>query len=143
VASSVWRIDFDAALIYHRVAAHYPSHERIDGRGYPDGLAGESIPIGSRIIAVCDAFEAMTSDRPYRWGIGTDEALAELRHHAGTQFDATIVETFCNNPILRAEPSAIGPDGNSAANPKWRPVARPERQEIARADPGWREVGTG
>jgi diguanylate cyclase (GGDEF)-like protein len=80
----------------------YSSHERIDGRGYPDGLKGENIPIGSRIIAVCDAFEAMTSDRPYHRGIGTDEALEELKRHAGTQFDATIVETFCNNPTLRA-----------------------------------------
>jgi two-component system, cell cycle response regulator len=76
----------------------HSSHERIDGHGYPDGLKGEDIPIGSRIIAVCDAFEAMTADRPYHQGIGTDEALEELKHHAGTQFDATIVETFCNNP---------------------------------------------
>jgi diguanylate cyclase (GGDEF)-like protein len=91
----------------------YSSHERIDGRGYPDGLEGESIPIGSRIIAVCDAFEAMTSDRPYHQGIGTDEALGELRHHAGTQFDATIVEMFCNNPTLRAEFPARPPSPHS------------------------------
>jgi diguanylate cyclase (GGDEF)-like protein len=84
----------------------HSSHERIDGLGYPDGLKGENIPIGSRIIAVCDAFEAMTSDRPYHRGIGTDEALEELKHHAGTQFDATIVEAFCNNPTLRAESPA-------------------------------------
>jgi two-component system cell cycle response regulator len=84
----------------------HSSHERIDGLGYLDGLKGENIPIGSRIIAVCDAFEAMTSDRPYHRGIGTDEALEELKHHAGTQFDATIVEAFCNNPTLRAESPA-------------------------------------
>jgi diguanylate cyclase (GGDEF)-like protein len=81
----------------------YSSHERIDGRGYPDGLKGESIPIGSRVIAVCDAFEAMTSDRVYHRGIDTDEALEELRRGAGTQFDAAIVETFCNNPSVRLE----------------------------------------
>jgi diguanylate cyclase (GGDEF)-like protein len=75
----------------------HSSHERVDGYGYPDGLKGESIPIGSRIIAVCDAFEAMTADRTYHHGIGTDEALEELRRHAGTHFDATVVEAFCNN----------------------------------------------
>jgi diguanylate cyclase (GGDEF)-like protein len=71
------------------------SHERVDGHGYPDGLTGDNIPIGSRIIAVCDAFDAMTSDRPYRPAMTTDSALAELRRSAGTQFDAAIVEQFC------------------------------------------------
>jgi diguanylate cyclase (GGDEF)-like protein len=71
------------------------SHERIDGHGYPDGLGGEDIPIGSRIIAVCDAFDAMTSRRPYRPAMSDAEALEELRGHAGTQFDAAVVETFC------------------------------------------------
>jgi diguanylate cyclase (GGDEF)-like protein len=75
----------------------YSSHERIDGQGYPDGLDGENIPLGSRIIAVCDAFEAMTSVRVYRPAIGVDAALAELKRHAGTQFDETIVDVFCNN----------------------------------------------
>jgi two-component system, cell cycle response regulator len=71
------------------------SHERIDGHGDPDGLAGEDIPIGSGIIAVCDAFDAMTSRRPYRPGMSDGEALEELRRHTGTQFDAAVVETFC------------------------------------------------
>jgi len=62
-------------------------HERVDGRGYPDGLAGEAIPLESRIILVADAFEAMTADRPYRRGMPTDVALAELRRNAGSQFD--------------------------------------------------------
>ena len=75
----------------------HSSHERIDGQGYPDGLDGESIPLGSRIIAVCDAFEAMTSVRVYRPAIGVDAALAELKRHAGTQFDETIVDVFCDN----------------------------------------------
>jgi two-component system cell cycle response regulator len=67
-------------------------HERIDGTGYPDGLAGEYIPLGSRIIAVCDAFDSMTS---LNWRIiGTEAALEELGRHAGTQFDATIVKAF-------------------------------------------------
>jgi diguanylate cyclase (GGDEF)-like protein len=71
------------------------SHERWDGRGYPDGLAGEDIPLGSRIIAVCDAYDAMTSDRPYRAAVAMDEAIAELRRCSGTQFDPGVVEVFC------------------------------------------------
>jgi diguanylate cyclase (GGDEF)-like protein/putative nucleotidyltransferase with HDIG domain len=66
-------------------------HERIDGRGYPDGLAGEAIPLESRIILVADSFEAMTSDRPYRRAPGQAFALAELQRHSGSQFDAQVV----------------------------------------------------
>jgi len=71
------------------------THERIDGHGYPDGLTGDSIPVGSRIIAVCDAFDAMTSERPYRPAMTDDAAILELKRNAGTQFDAEIVEEFC------------------------------------------------
>jgi len=71
------------------------SHERIDGHGYPDGLAGDDIPLGSRIIAVCDAYHAMTSDRAYQPRISIDAALLQLQYHAGTQFDTTVVEAFC------------------------------------------------
>jgi HD-GYP domain-containing protein (c-di-GMP phosphodiesterase class II) len=70
------------------------SHERIDGTGYPDGLAGEDIPLGSRIIAVCDAFDAMTSNRPYRQRTHEDAAITELRRCAGSQFDGAVVERF-------------------------------------------------
>jgi HD-GYP domain-containing protein (c-di-GMP phosphodiesterase class II) len=70
------------------------SHERIDGAGYPDGLAGDEIPLGARIVAVCDAFGAMTSDRPYRTAGSADEAVAELLRHAGTQFDPEVVAAF-------------------------------------------------
>jgi HD-GYP domain-containing protein (c-di-GMP phosphodiesterase class II) len=63
------------------------SHERWDGAGYPDGLAGDEIPLGSRIVAVCDAFDAMTSDRCYRRALPVDEALAEIARCAGAQFD--------------------------------------------------------
>jgi diguanylate cyclase (GGDEF)-like protein/putative nucleotidyltransferase with HDIG domain len=69
-------------------------HERIDGHGYPDGLAGCEIPLESRIILVADAFEAMTSDRPYRLAPGQSFAIDELRRHSGTQFDADIVEAL-------------------------------------------------
>jgi two-component system, cell cycle response regulator len=71
------------------------SHERWDGTGYPDQLKGEEIPLGARIIAVCDAFDAMTTDRPYQPSVPLDEALDELRRCAGTQFDPNVVEVFC------------------------------------------------
>jgi diguanylate cyclase (GGDEF)-like protein len=70
------------------------SHERFDGTGYPDGLAGEEIPIGARVIAVCDAYEAIVSDRPYRAARSPEEALAELRRCAGEQFDPAVVAAF-------------------------------------------------
>jgi putative two-component system response regulator len=69
-------------------------HERWDGRGYPDGLPGERIPLGARIIAVADAFSAMTSDRTYRPALSIDRAWAELHAHSGTQFDRDVVAVF-------------------------------------------------
>jgi HD-GYP domain-containing protein (c-di-GMP phosphodiesterase class II) len=69
-------------------------HERYDGRGYPDGLKGEEIPLGARIIAVADAYVAMTEDRIYRKGRSHQEALAELKRCSGTQFDPKVVEAF-------------------------------------------------
>lgn len=76
-------------IIYHH-------HERYDGNGYIEGLREGQVPIGARIIAVADAFEAMTSDRPYRRALSIDEAIAELRTCSGTQFDPKIVEVFVN-----------------------------------------------
>ena len=70
------------------------AHERWDGRGYPDKLAAEQIPAASRILFVCDAFHAMTSDRPYRKAMLHDDALEELRRNAGAQFDPKVVEAF-------------------------------------------------
>jgi two-component system, cell cycle response regulator len=79
------------------------SHEAFDGSGYPDGLAGDTIPLGSRVIAVCDAFDAMISSRPYSPPKTIDEALAELRRCAGTQFDPAIVGAFEQVMIARAQ----------------------------------------
>nr|WP_246798128.1 HD domain-containing phosphohydrolase [Alkalibacter rhizosphaerae] len=73
-------------MLYH--------HERWDGKGYPEGLSGEEIPIVSRIIAVADAFEAMTANRPYQKIKTKMEALQELKKCAGTQFDPEIVKVF-------------------------------------------------
>jgi two-component system cell cycle response regulator len=70
------------------------SHEHWNGTGYPDGLQGEEIPLGSRVVAVCDAFHAMVSDRPYRAAVPPEAALAELHRYAGKQFDPKVVETF-------------------------------------------------
>jgi HD-GYP domain-containing protein (c-di-GMP phosphodiesterase class II) len=67
-------------------------HERYDGRGYPDGLAGEAIPVEATIVSCCDAFNAMTTDRPYRLALPLAEAMNELRTHRGTQFDPRVVD---------------------------------------------------
>ena len=67
-------------------------HERWDGKGYPDGLAGEEIPLAARIFSVADALDAMTTDRPYRPGFSFERARAEIRSGAGTQFDPGVVE---------------------------------------------------
>ncbi len=82
------------------------SHERWDGAGYPDALAGCEIPLGARIVSVCDAFDAMVADRPYRAGMDAADALAELRRCAGSQFDPDVVDAFSaawvREPALRA-----------------------------------------
>jgi HD-GYP domain-containing protein (c-di-GMP phosphodiesterase class II) len=69
-------------------------HERYDGTGYPHGLRGEEIPLGARIVAVADAYHAMVHERPYKAALSHSKALAELRRHASTQFDPTVVEVF-------------------------------------------------
>jgi diguanylate cyclase (GGDEF)-like protein/putative nucleotidyltransferase with HDIG domain len=92
------------------VAAH---HERPDGLGYPLGLHAGQIPLEARIVAVADAYEAMTSDRPYRDSIGYEAALAELRHCAGTQFDGRVVQAFI--AVLSREAMRIGTDVAASA----------------------------
>jgi HD-GYP domain-containing protein (c-di-GMP phosphodiesterase class II) len=83
------------------------SHEHFDGSGYPDGLAGGRIPLGSRIIAVCDAYSAMVSGRPYRETRDSAVARAELRRCAGTQFDPQVVEMLCAVLDERERQSAV------------------------------------
>lgn len=78
-------------------------HERLDGRGLPDGLAGDAIPLHARLVTVVDAFDAMTTGRAYRKGLTPATAIAELRAHAGTQFDPAVVDAF-----LRAHPDDGG-----------------------------------
>jgi two-component system cell cycle response regulator len=80
------------------------SHERFDGNGYPDGLAGADIPLPARIIAVCDAYDAMTTPRPYRrTPMSREGALAELREGAGSQFDPAVVSAFESAVATRGE----------------------------------------
>jgi HD-GYP domain-containing protein (c-di-GMP phosphodiesterase class II) len=80
-------------------------HESYDGTGYPGGLKGEEIPIGSRIVSVIDAFDAMVSTRPYRQGMPFEEAERRLLLASGTQFDARVVNSFL--PLARAEMSSV------------------------------------
>lgn len=81
------------------------SHEHWDGSGYPDGLAGEAIPIEARIVTACDAFSAMTTTRSYRAAMDLDDAKVELAANAGTQFDPTVVETLLS--IVAADPAVV------------------------------------
>src|SRR5207245_9226190 len=79
------------------------THERHDGAGYPRGLAGEQIPLASRIVFVCDSFDAMISERPYERAKTEADALEELRRCAGTQFDPHVVEAFLAEHLARHE----------------------------------------
>jgi diguanylate cyclase (GGDEF)-like protein/PAS domain S-box-containing protein len=81
----------DYAVFATDVLSH---HERVDGKGYPEGLRGDEIPLNARIIAVADAYEAMTADRPYQSAMTKEEAIEELRKNAGTQFDKEVVSVF-------------------------------------------------
>ena len=83
------------------------SHERWDGTGYPDGLAGAAIPLGARIIAACDAYEAMTSERCYQAARSSDDAIAELQRNSGTQFDPAVINALCRRLTLEPSPSLV------------------------------------
>ncbi len=83
------------------------SHERFDGTGYPDGLAGTAIPLPSRIVCVCDAFDAMTTQRPYGDAMTIAAALAELQANAGTQFDPIVVAAFVDVLADRGTPRRV------------------------------------
>jgi HD-GYP domain-containing protein (c-di-GMP phosphodiesterase class II) len=90
------------------------SHERYDGSGYPDGWCGDRIPQASRILHAADAFDAMTSARPYQLPLSLDEAMSELRRHAGTQFDPVVVKAF-ETYVAEARAPDSGPEGGAEA----------------------------
>ena len=103
-------------------------HERYSGRGYPYGLRGSDIPLGARIVALADAYDAMTNDRPYRRAITHEHAIAEIRRHAGTQFDPELAEVFCE--LFAAAPPSVDPRlmvGRSALGDALAPRRRGRR----------------
>jgi putative nucleotidyltransferase with HDIG domain len=97
-------------------------HERWDGGGYPDGLAGEQIPLEARIIACCDTWNAMRTDRPYRHALGVDVSVAELLSNAGKQFDPRVVDTFVQKVVPANEPAAA--EASIAPAPVLTPAPR-------------------
>lgn len=118
----------DMRLEAHWVLHH---HERIDGGGYPDGLAGQDIPLESRIIHVADAFEAMTSDRPYRAALGEMFAIGELQRNADTQFDVEVVAALLR--VLGDRAAAL------RSSRRWRPSqAHPASASVERELAGHR-----
>ena len=101
------------------------AHERWDGTGYPDGYRGEEIPLASRILLVCDAFDAMTTDRPYRGALPVETALSELARHAGTQFDPRVVDVFLAELPVRVPRDGAAASAASAASPaSWSSTSR-------------------
>ncbi|HET9435576.1 MAG TPA: diguanylate cyclase [Candidatus Limnocylindrales bacterium] len=113
-----------AAALKDAVPIILHHHERYSGHGYPFGLRGNDIPLGARIVAIADAYDAMTHDRPYKRAIGHDEAIRELRRHAGTQFDPDLVNLFCDlfgavapepDPTVLAITAAAGAHAPAAA----------------------------
>jgi len=118
-----WKLMHGHTITGERIVASAPallpvaklvrsSHERWDGDGYPDGLAGEEIPLGARVITLCDAFQAMIEDRPWQKRRTPAEAMDELHRCAGTQFDAALVDVFATRVFPRlteSETDAIAP----------------------------------
>ena len=97
------RIIAAAEGLEHVAVTVRSTHERWDGGGYPDGLSGEQIPLAARVIAICDAYDAITSERPYRQASTHDRAIEELRASAGTQFDPGLVEVFIEHALPALE----------------------------------------
>ena len=116
-----------AAALRDAVPIILHHHERFGGHGYPYGLRANEIPLGARIVAIADAYDAMTHDRPYKRAMSHDAAIAELRQHAGTQFDPQLVELFCDlysNRIPRPDPTVV---------PITTPPSRPRRERKVHA----------
>jgi diguanylate cyclase (GGDEF)-like protein/PAS domain S-box-containing protein len=106
------RILARSAGLSHLAPAVRAEHERWDGAGYPDALRGAAIPMASRITFACDAYNAMTSDRPYRSAMSSDKALVELKTNAGSQFDPTVVDALVHgieDPLAATWPTTVNP----------------------------------
>jgi putative nucleotidyltransferase with HDIG domain len=106
-------------------------HERWDGTGYPEGLAGEQIPYSSRILMIADAFDAMTSDRPYRKAMSIQKAIVELQANAGSQFDAQLVQIFISECLEHSDQEPIiVPDKLQTPRNKLKSVGQSEPEEM-------------
>jgi len=106
--------DMDAFADIVPMILHH--HEHYDGSGYPAGLAGNDIPLAARIIAVVDAYDSMTTDRPYRRALSTTAALQRLRAGAGSQLDPSLVELWAE-VVTEGEPPGVVPDAGAASSP--------------------------
>jgi diguanylate cyclase (GGDEF)-like protein len=124
LSDSEWRLMHQHTIIGERILNAAPalrpvarlvrsSHERWDGAGYPDGLAGTAIPLGSRIIAACDAYDAMVSERTYDAARSSEEALSELRRGAGSQFDPDVVRVLCEHLREESPPAQARTSGSA------------------------------
>lgn len=103
----------------HEAAIVRSHHERWDGKGYPDGLRGADIPIGARIIAVADTFDAMTSNRPYRAALSTHIAMEEIRNQALAQFDPQVVASFLRVMEEHHKIRPISPAAEEEEQQQW------------------------
>ena len=115
-----------AAALRDAVPIILHHHERFAGHGYPYGLRANEIPLGARIVAIADAYDAMTHDRPYKRAMSHDAAIIELQQHAGTQFDPELVALFCD--LYAHHAPTPDPTILAITNPQPSPVARRERR---------------
>jgi diguanylate cyclase (GGDEF)-like protein len=129
-----------AAALKDAVPIILHHHERYAGHGYPFGLRAHEIPLGARIVAIADAYDAMINDRPYKRAISHEQAIAELRRHAGTQFDPELVELFCDlyadhapepDPTIQALAAADSAHGAAALVVPDPSTSRPVRKRRA------------
>ena len=136
-----------AAALKDAVPIILHHHERYAGHGYPFGLRAAEIPLGARIVAIADAYDAMTNDRPYKQAIGHDAAIAELRRHAGTQFDPELVSLFCDlfgATAPRPDPAIVAITSSPGAEPRaGRPGTAPaaRRRHPVDAEPSSGTMG--
>jgi HD-GYP domain-containing protein (c-di-GMP phosphodiesterase class II) len=120
-------------------------HERWDGGGYPDGIAGEDIPLGARIIMISDTTDAMTTDRPYRKRLPIDAVITELQKYRGTQFDPKLVDLAVSSLAVRRvmadlQSGGAGTATEEASEGGSKRVSRASEPNASRARPSWPRI---